>query len=263
MSQEARQRGSIYLHRGDLAQALEWYRQAEESDRAHHDLAGLTETLGNLGNVLAMSGAYDEAGRCYRELLAIQRERQDQVAIAQTLINLGNIQKEIHQGEAARAYYLEALAMIEPMNELRVLGALHANLGLLEAIEGHEQAAIPHFHRALECHRTVGDEDGLATTYSQLGKTFLDLHQWLNAERCFNNASEHFVRLGNEPSEAAVLRVLADVYEQRADRAAAVRCLERVVQIDSRYRLAGFEQDNARLSRLRDESPSNPASHPI
>ncbi|GKS58160.1 hypothetical protein YTPLAS18_16870 [Nitrospira sp.] len=260
MSDEARHRGSIYLHRGDLVQALAWYRKAEASDRAAHDPTALTETLGNLGNVLAMSGAYDDAVGCYRELLVIQRERQDQLAIAQTLINLGNIKKEVHEVEAARAYYLEALAMIQPLEEYRVLGALYANLGLLEANQGDGQKAIEHFHRALDCHRAVGDEDGLAMTYSQLGKTFLSLDQWLNAERCLNNASEHFIKLGNEPSEAAVLRVLADLYERRADRMTALRCLERVVQIGLRYRLPHLADDRARLAQLRGEHQAPPGA---
>ena len=61
-------------------------------------------------------------------------------------------------------------------------------------------------------HRVVGNEEGLALTYSQLGKTFLDSGDLRKAERCLNNASEHFIKLGNAPGEAAVLRLLATVY---------------------------------------------------
>jgi len=80
------------------------------------------------------------------------------------------------------------------------------------------------FTQALDSHRVVGNEEGLAGTYSQLGKTFLDSGHTVEAERCFNNASEHFIKLGNPAGEAAVLRELADLYEQRQDRVAAIRC---------------------------------------
>ena len=53
-------------------------------------------------------------------------------------------------------------------------------------------------------------------TYSQLGKCFLDQGDLTRAERCLNNASEHYIKLGNEPAEAAVLRLLATMYEHPA-----------------------------------------------
>src|SRR5574342_504112 len=93
------------------------------------------------------------------------------------------------------------------------------------------------FTRALDSHRTVGNEEGLAVTYSQLGKCFLDQGDLTRAERCFNNASEHYIKLGNEPAEAAVLRLLATVYDSRRDSISARRCLERAVSLDQRYRL--------------------------
>jgi hypothetical protein len=56
--------------------------------------------------------------------------------------------------------------------------------------------------------------------------------------------------LGNEQGEAAVLRLLADLYEQAGNEESAIRCLERVVLLDTRYGLLQFQQDNARLSGL-------------
>jgi tetratricopeptide (TPR) repeat protein len=71
------------------------------------------------------------------------------------------------------------------------------------------------------------------------------------AEACLNNATEHFIKLGNGPGEAGALRLLADVYETRLDYLSALRCLERVVQIDQMYRLPHYEEDVQRSNRLR------------
>ena len=60
-----------------------------------------------------------------------------------------------------------------------------------------------------------------------MGKCF-DSGRSVEAERCFNNATEHFIKLGNPSGEAAVLRELADLYEQRQDTIAAIRCVERL-----------------------------------
>jgi tetratricopeptide repeat protein len=97
----------------------------------------------------------------------------------------------------------------------------------------------------------IGNEEGLAATYSQLGKTCFDTGRAVEAERCFNNASEHFVKLGNEVGEAACLRFLSDIYRQRDNLIAAIRCLERTVLIDTRYRLPTLPEDKRLLTELR------------
>jgi hypothetical protein len=93
----------------------------------------------------------------------------------------------------------------------------------------------------------------LATTYGQLGKTFLLAGQTSQAEKCLNNASEHFIKLGHEPAEASALRLLADLYEQRGDAISAVRCLERIVLIGQRYGLPQWQEDALRLNRVQAE----------
>jgi Tfp pilus assembly protein PilF len=87
-------------------------------------------------------------------------------------------------------------------------------------------------------------------TYSQLGKCFLNQGDLTRAGRCLNNASEHDIKLGNEPAETAVLRLLATVYDTRQDLAPAQRCLEQVVSLDLRYKLPERQTDSAYLAKL-------------
>ncbi|NOT97106.1 MAG: hypothetical protein HOP00_12475, partial [Nitrospira sp.] len=76
----------------------------------------------------------------------------------------------------------------------------------------------------------------------------------IHAERCLNNASEHYIKLGNEPAEAAVLRLLASLYDTRRDLISARRCLERVISLDQRYGLSELSTDSAHLSTLKRSS---------
>jgi hypothetical protein len=57
--------------------------------------------------------------------------------------------------------------------------------------------------------------------------------------------------LGNEVGEAACLRFLSEIYQQRDNLVAAIRCLERTVLIDTRYRLPALPADTRLLIDLR------------
>src|SRR5439155_13401751 len=65
MAEADKQKGRIFLHRGDLAQARVCYEQALKDDRQDDSPQALSDTLGNLGNICAMLGDYQEAERCY------------------------------------------------------------------------------------------------------------------------------------------------------------------------------------------------------
>ena len=202
----ASQRARIHLHRGNLTQARHWYGEAVQEARNNETGQALTTALGNLGNVCAQLGEYAEAEACYHEVLTLQRREHDPSIVGETLVNLGNLKADTGQFETAKAYYLEALDVLHPIEHHRALGILYNNLALMELATKQPDAAISHFQRALECHRVVGDESGLANTFSQFGKALLSQGDLQQAERCLNNASEHFIKLGQEPGEAAVLR---------------------------------------------------------
>ncbi len=129
----------------------------------------------------------------------------------------GNLHIGTGHPEQARPYYLEALDLLRTLNDHRALGILYNNLALQEAREQQWKEALESFAQALSYHRMVGNEEGLAVTYSQMGRCFLDQGDLVSAERCLNNGSEHYIKLGAEVGEAAVLRVLADLYSRRGD----------------------------------------------
>ncbi len=141
--------------------------------------------------------------------------------------------------------------LLRALNDHRALGILYNNLALEEAREQHWKEAVESFGQALTYHRMVGNEEGLAVTYSQMGQCFLEQGDLENAERCLNNGSEHYIKLGSEAGEAAVLRLLADLYRRRGDSLSAIRCLERTVLIDARYNLVESSRDSQELARLK------------
>ena len=90
MAENDKHRARIFLHRGQLAQAKAAYEQAVTDDRLGDNPRELSASLGNLGNVCALSGDFERAEACYREVLAILRTERNQQAVAHTLVNLGH-----------------------------------------------------------------------------------------------------------------------------------------------------------------------------
>jgi tetratricopeptide (TPR) repeat protein len=250
MSDDDKHRARIFLHRGDLLQARNAWEAAVADDRECDDKRELSNSLGNLGNTCALLHEFDQAERCYREVLELQRTERDRHAIAHTLVNLGNLHIGADRPAKARPYFLEALDILRELRDDRALGILYHNLAMQEARDGRWEKALETFSQALDSHRIVGNEEGLALTSSYMGKGFLDRHDLIRAERCLNNAFEHYIKLGHEAAEAAVLRLLATLYELRQDPQSARRCLERVVQIDQHYHLPDTSADHERLTRL-------------
>jgi tetratricopeptide (TPR) repeat protein len=152
---------------------------------------------------------------------------------------------------------MEALDLLRGLNDHRALGILYNNLALEESREQRWKDAEQSFSQALMYHRMVGNEEGLAVTYSQMGQCFLEQGDLVNAERCLNNGSEHYIKLGAEAGEAAVLRLLADVYRRRGDVLSAIRCLERTVMIDAHYKLIESSRDAEALARLKSQGKSS------
>ena len=114
-------------------------------------------------------------------MLDIQRTQHNTHAIAHTLVNLGNLHIGTGHPEQARPYYLEALDLFRTLNDHRALSILYNNLALQEAREEQWTQALESFAQALSYHRMVGNEEGLAAAYSQMGRCFLNQGDLMSA----------------------------------------------------------------------------------
>ncbi len=73
--------GNAYFGRGRYAEAFSCYQKALEYDRKAADTAELIATLGNLGNICAVSGQREQADTYYREVLSLQKRLGDEGGI--------------------------------------------------------------------------------------------------------------------------------------------------------------------------------------
>ncbi len=235
-------RGEIFLHRGQLEAAKRCFDDALVEARWSSDPGRLIPVLLSLGSVHAGLGDREAARGCFQEVLALQREAPDSRAAGQALVNLGNLAREAGERERAGAYYLEARDLLAPLDDARSLGILDSNLGLLALDAGQLDEAISAFKTAIDYFKRSGFEEGLAGTWDQLGRAFLQVGKLAQAETCLNFSSSHCISLGDVAGEAEALRGLAQVYEARGDDELVRRCRERIAEITYRYGLPGSER---------------------
>ncbi|MER3425508.1 MAG: tetratricopeptide repeat protein, partial [Nitrospiraceae bacterium] len=68
LSEQLNRQGNEQFSRGDYTQAYLCYAQALECDRLSGDRRALVTTLGNLGNICAVSGRRGQAQAYYQEV---------------------------------------------------------------------------------------------------------------------------------------------------------------------------------------------------
>ena len=73
LSEELNRQGNEHFARGHYTDAYACYAKALECDRLTGDHRALSATLGNLGNICAVSGRRESAQSYYQEVLELQK----------------------------------------------------------------------------------------------------------------------------------------------------------------------------------------------
>jgi tetratricopeptide (TPR) repeat protein len=80
---------------------------------------------------------------------------------------LAGFEYEAGRLSAARSSYVNALALAGGVPSL--LGRIEQNLGVLDSVQGNHEGAFAHYRRALEAFRQIGDIQGCAIAFHNLG----------------------------------------------------------------------------------------------
>lgn len=250
-SEELNRRGNEHFSRGYYTEAYICYAKALEYDRLTGDQRALVATLGNLGNICAVSGRRDVAQTHYQEVLELQKFLGDEKGIGTTLANLGNLRADAGEWNRAQAYYLEALDLMTKTHDEPAQAVLFSDLGLLARETGHFEEAIQFYERSLELMRRLSNPGGVADAWRMIGRTLLIQKRYDEAIACCQTSQSVAERLRDELRAGGARYVLAQCYEETGRLQDAVDLLEQVVRMDRKYRLPKLEENTQRLKTLR------------
>jgi tetratricopeptide (TPR) repeat protein len=251
LSEELNRQGNEHFSRGYYTEAYTCYAKALEYDRLTGDRRALVATLGNLGNICAVSGRRDAAQANYQEVLELQKVLGDEKGIGTTLANLGNLRADAGEWDRARAYYLEALDLMTKTHDEPAQAVLFSDLGLVARETGHFEEAIQLYERSLELMRRLGNLGGVADAWRMIGRTFLIQKRYDEATACCQTSQSVAERLRDELRAGGARYVLAQCYEDMGRLQDAADLLEQVVRMDRKYHLPKLEENTQRLRTLR------------
>ena len=267
LSEELNRQGNEHFARGLYTEAYTCYAKALECDRMTGDQRAMAATLGNLGNICAVSGRRDSAQTYYQEVLELQKILGDEKGIGTTLGNLGNLRADAGEWDRARAYYLESLDLLTKTHDEAAKAVLLSDLGLVARENGQFDQAIQYYEHSLVLMRRLGNQGGVADAWRMIGRTFLLQKRYEDAIACCQTSQSIAERSRDELRTGGARYVLAQCYEDLGRLQEAADLLELVVHMDRKYQLPKLEENTNRLTRLRarlaetDPTPSYRESH--
>jgi tetratricopeptide (TPR) repeat protein len=202
------------------------------------NLAGVAQTLGNLGSVYQCQRKWEQAIDCFEQSLEISRRLEDEHSVAQTLNNLGTVYEPQSKWGQAIDCYEQSLETKRQLGDEHGVAQTLGNLGIVHRSQGKWEQAIDCYNQSLEISRRLEDEHGVAQTLGNLGNVYQCQRKWEQAIDCYEQSLEISRRLGYERGVAQILNNLGNVYRIQYKWEQAIDCFEQSLEI---YRRLGDE----------------------
>lgn len=250
-SAQLNRQGNEHFSRGFYTEAYHCYAKALEADRMSGDQRALVATLGNLGNICAVSGKREQANTYYQEVLELQKLLGDDRGISSTLANLGNLHVDAGEWERGRAYYLEAMDMMELFQDDAAKAVLLSDLGLIAKETRKFGQALEFYSQSMTLMRRVGNLAGQADVNKMMARMYLSWGHIEEAIACAQTSLSIAERLRDELRMGGAWYVLAGCHEALGHDEETAKFLHRVVRIDRKYGLPKLEENTQRLEVFR------------
>ncbi len=157
------------------------------------------------------SGKPIEAIPLLEDALLASVRLQDPVLRTQSEVSLGAVNLSLRQFVTAREYFEKAAQSTDLSVQLRAIG----NLGTLEAMQGHLEAALLYSEKALGVARAIGQLPVIGSLLTNIAATATQLGKLERAEQGFRESLEVSQRIQNIDGQRAAYRNLGFIALQR------------------------------------------------
>jgi tetratricopeptide (TPR) repeat protein len=169
--------------------------------------------LSEQSNVFLDQSKYDQAERTCSESMAIFREQKALRGEGWALRVIGDIARKRHNYIDARDYYHQSLALFNKVGNRVDQAHVWNSLGANTLAEGQIQEAKEHFEHA---QAIAHEQEALqleGRALRGLGDVARALHQFAEAERCYDEAASIAAHLDTPAERCAILRRQGELYQ--------------------------------------------------
>lgn len=185
--------GLAYRLKSEYGEALPRLESAYNYFVSIGDTRASSGPLFNIAVVHSLLGNYEKSMEMYYEELKINEENNSLRGIANSYNSIGIIHKKLEQYDLAISFYNKALVMLDTLNtdnDKYEKANLHSNLGSLYLERDMLDSAMTEIEQAMELHKQIDHEMGVADSYYILGIIFQKRGDQANAIAYFEKAIE-------------------------------------------------------------------------
>ena len=175
--------GVVHFNKGDYDKALEFYLKSLKIREEIGDKKGMASSYNNIGLIHAEKGDYEKALEIYFKALKINAEIGNKNWLANNYNNIGLIHWGKKDYEKALEFYLKSLSIKEELGDKHGMANSYNNIGIIhknkaEQLRSPDSAvyrerlydiALKYYLKALKIREELGDKNGMASSYGNIG----------------------------------------------------------------------------------------------
>ena len=223
--------GLGYYHQGELAQAMENYKQAEAVFVKINDIPGLRSVYNNIGIVYDDWQDCEKALQYYQMNLNLQEEGDDPKVKCNILINIGIIHYGSGDFQAARQCFQETLDLSRSIGFAYGESCALGHLGKILLQENDFEAALSHFRQAIHVSEQHNITGRVVHLLSNIADVCLKRRDYPEALEYLGQAMEKASAINDKLSISMIALKFSTIYRDIGDRPLQKSHLERCLSL--------------------------------
>lgn len=233
--------GLIYRGKGDLDEALEYYKKAFKIHREIGYERGEASDLENIGLIFHGKGDLDRALKYHIEAFKMYKDLKYERGKANCIRNIGLVYRGKGDLDKALQCHVQALKIYGEIKYKRGIAVQSGNIGIIYRRKGDLDKAMKYHIQALKIHRKSGYKRGEASQLGNIGLIYRHKGNVDEALQCHKEAFKIYKKIKYERGEASQLGDIGLVYRAKGDVDEALQHHEKALEIHRKIKYSQGE----------------------
>ena len=177
--------GISYSDMGEYSKALDNYLEALKIRKKLKDPNLVSSSLMSIGNIYYLQFKFDKALEFYEAIIKDTINHPEQYFFAEALNNAGLSYVQLKNYAMAKIYYNKTLEIDKQIGDRQGVAIVYSNMGSVANLEGDFDKALEFLKLAVSLMLELDDKRSMAEAYGEMGHVYNSLKQPKKAEECY------------------------------------------------------------------------------